>query len=80
MEDDDVGPMSCDAARDLARRVGAIGAHSLRHAILICKTEASTLSDVEQNIAEASSEIETSRKSFAFPNRNYTERLCTSFL
>jgi hypothetical protein len=56
----------------------AIGAHRLRHAILICKTEASTLSDVEQNIAEASSEIGTARKSFAFLNRNYTERLCTS--
>jgi ubiquinone biosynthesis protein UbiJ len=80
MEDHDVGPMSWDAARDLARRVGAIGAHSLRHAILICKTEASTLSDVEQNIAEVSSEIGTPRKSFAFHKRNYTERLCTSSL
>ena len=80
MEDDDVGPMSCDAARDLARLVGAIGAHSLRHAILICKTEASTLSDVKQNIAEVSSEIGTPRKSFAFPNRNYKAYLCTSSL
>ena len=41
MEDHDVGPMSWGEARDLARRVGAIGAHTLRHAILICKTEAS---------------------------------------
>ena len=80
MEDYDVGPMSWDEARDLARRVGAIGAHSLRHAILICKTEASTLSDVEQNIAEVSSEIGTTRKGFAFPNRNYKEHLCTSSL
>ena len=75
-----MGPISWEEARDLARRFGAIGAHSLRHAILICKTEASTLSDVEQNIAEVSSEIGTTRKSFAFPKRNYTERLCTSSL
>ena len=80
MEDGDIGPMSRDAARDLARRGFTIGAHSLRHAILICKTEASTLSDVEQNIAEVSSEIGTPRKSFAFHNRNNTERLCTSSL
>jgi len=39
MEDHDVGPMSWDAARDLARSVGAIGAHSLRHAILTCETK-----------------------------------------
>ena len=80
MEDDDVGPISWDEARDLARLVGAIGAHSMRHAILICESEASTLSDVEQNIAEVSSEIGTTRKSFPFPKRNYMERLCTSSL
>jgi len=80
MEDDDVGPISWGEARDLARRFNAIGAHSLRHAILICKTEASTLSEVEQNIAEVSSEIGIPRKNFASPNRNYTERLCTSSL
>src|SRR5262245_42552720 len=50
MEDHDLGPISWDEARGLARRFGAIGAHILRHAILICKTEASTLSDVEENI------------------------------
>jgi hypothetical protein len=31
MEDDEVGPMSWDEARDLARLGGAIGARSLRH-------------------------------------------------
>ena len=54
-EDHDVGSISWDAARDLARRVGAIGAYSLRHAILTCETEASALSDIEQSIAEVSS-------------------------
>jgi hypothetical protein len=60
MEDYDVGPMSWGAARDLARRGGAIGAHSLRHAILTSETEASALSAIEQIIAEVSSEIEDS--------------------
>jgi hypothetical protein len=71
MEDHDVGPMAWDAARDLARRVGAIGAHSLRHAIPTCETEASALSDVQQSAAEVSSPC----KSFAFPNGNQTARL-----
>jgi len=75
MEDDDVGPMSWDEARDLARRGFTIGAHSLRHAVLTCETEASALSDIEQSIAEVSSEIGTPCKSFAFPNGNYTARL-----
>ena len=71
MEDYDVGPMSWAEARDLAR----LGAHSLRHAILTRETEASVLSDIERSIAEVSSEIGDSCKSFAFPNGNYTERL-----
>ena len=75
MEDDDVGPMSWDEARDLARRGFTIGAHSLRHAILTRETEASALSDIERSIAEVSSEIGTPCKSFAFPNGNYTARL-----
>ncbi len=75
MEDDDVGPMSWDEARDLERRGGAIGAHSLRHAVLTCETGASAFSDIELSIAEASSEIGTLCKSFAFPNGNYTARL-----
>ncbi len=75
LEDDDVGPMSWDEARDLARRGFTIGAHSLRHAILTSETEASALSDIEQSIAEVSSEIGTACKSFAFPNGNYTARL-----
>jgi hypothetical protein len=75
MEDDDVGPMSWDEARDLARRGGAIDAHSLRNAIPACETEASALSDIEQSIADVSSEIGTSCKSSAFPNGNYTARL-----
>jgi hypothetical protein len=75
MEDYDVGPMSWDAARDLARRIGAIGAHSLRHAIMTCETEASALSDVQQSAAEVSSEIGTPCKSFAFPNGNHPARL-----
>ena len=74
-EDHDVGSISWDAARDLARRVGAIGAYSLRHAILTCETEASALSDVHQSAAEVSSEIGTPCKSFAFPNGNHTARL-----
>ena len=80
MEDCDVGPMSWDEARDLARRGGAIGAHSLRHAILTSETEASALFDIEQSIAEVSSEIGDSCKSFAFPNGNYTERLARQAL
>jgi hypothetical protein len=72
MEDDDVGPMSWDEARDLARRGGAIDAHSLRNAILTSETEASALFDIEQSIAEVSSEIGDSCKSFTFPNGNYT--------
>jgi peptidoglycan/xylan/chitin deacetylase (PgdA/CDA1 family) len=75
MDDDDVGPLSWGAARDLARRGFTIGAHSLRHAVLTCETEASALSDIERSIAEVSSEIGTACKSFAFPNGNYTERL-----
>ena len=75
MEDDDVGPMSWDEARDLARRGFTIGSHSLRHAVLTCETEASALSDIKQSIAEVSSEIGTPCKSFAFPNGNYTARL-----
>ena len=75
MNDDDVGSMSWYEARDLARRVGASGAHSLRHAILTCETEASALSDVQQSASEVSSEIGTPCKSFAFPNGNYTARL-----
>ncbi|MGH9755745.1 MAG: polysaccharide deacetylase family protein [Blastocatellia bacterium] len=75
MKDNDVGPMSWDEARDLARRGFTIGAHSLRHAILTRETEASALSDIEQSIAEVSSEIGASCKSFAFPNGNYTARL-----
>lgn len=75
MEDDDVGPMSWDEARDLARRGFTIGAHSLRHAILTSEPEASALSDIEQSIAEVSSEIGTSCMSFAFPNGNYTARM-----
>lgn len=75
MKDDDVGPMSWDEARDLARRGFIIGAHSLRHAILTRETEASALSDIEQSIAEVSLEIGASCKSFAFPNGNYTARL-----
>jgi peptidoglycan/xylan/chitin deacetylase (PgdA/CDA1 family) len=75
MDDDDVGPMSWDEARDLERRGFTIGAHSLRHAVLTCETEASALSDIEQSIAEVSSEIGTPCKSFAFPNGNYTARL-----
>ena len=69
MEDHDAGPVSWDAARDLARRVGAIGAHGLRHAILTCETEAPALSDVQQSAAEVSSVIGTPCKSFAFPQR-----------
>jgi Polysaccharide deacetylase len=72
MEDYDVGPMSWDEARDLARRGGAIGAHSLIHAILTSETGASPLFDIEQSIAVVSSEIGDSCKSFAFPNGNYT--------
>ena len=53
--------------RDLARRGGAIGAHSLRHAVLTSETEASALFDIEQSIAEVSSGIGDSCKSFAFP-------------
>jgi peptidoglycan/xylan/chitin deacetylase (PgdA/CDA1 family) len=75
MGDDDVGPMSWDDARDLARRGFTIGSHSLRHAILTRETEASALSDIERSIAEVSSEIGTPCKSFAFPNGNYTARL-----
>jgi peptidoglycan/xylan/chitin deacetylase (PgdA/CDA1 family) len=75
MEDDDVGPMSWDEARDLARRGFTVGAHSLRHAVLTCETEASAHSDIEHSIAEVSSEIGTPCKSFAFPNGNYTARL-----
>lgn len=75
MEDDDISPMSWAAARDLARRGFTIGAHSLRHAVLTCETEASAFSDIEQSIAEVSSGIGTSCKSFAFPNGNYTARL-----
>ncbi len=75
MEDDDVGPMSWDEARDLARRGFTIGSHSRRHAVLTCETEASALSDIERSIAEVSSEIGTACKSFAFPNGNYTDRL-----
>jgi hypothetical protein len=45
------------------------------NAILTCETEASALSDIEQSIAEVSSEIGTPCKSFAFPNGNYTARL-----
>jgi peptidoglycan/xylan/chitin deacetylase (PgdA/CDA1 family) len=75
MDDDDVGPMSWDEARDLARRGFTIGAHSLRHAVLTCETEASALSDIERSVAEVSSEVGTACKSFAFPNGNYTDRL-----
>ncbi|HEX2490522.1 MAG TPA: polysaccharide deacetylase family protein [Blastocatellia bacterium] len=80
IEDYDVGPMSWDEARDLARRPGAIGAHSLRHAILTSETEASALFDIEQSIAEAPSEIGDSCKSLAFPNGNYTELLARQAL
>jgi peptidoglycan/xylan/chitin deacetylase (PgdA/CDA1 family) len=75
MEDDNVGPMSWDEARDLARRGFTIGSHSLRHAILTYESESSALSDIERSIAEVSSEIGTACKTFAFPNGNYTDRL-----
>ena len=75
MEDYDVGPILWGAARDLARRGGAISANSLRHAILTSETEASALFDIEQSIVEVSSEIGTPCKSFAFPNGNHTARL-----
>jgi hypothetical protein len=52
----------------------------LRHAILTSETEASALSDVQQSIAEVSSEIGDTCKSFAFPNGNYTERLARQAL
>jgi hypothetical protein len=74
MEDYDVGPILWGEARDLARLGGAISANSLRHAILTSETEASALFDIEQSIAEVSSELGDSCKRFAFPKGNYTER------
>ncbi|HEX5082807.1 MAG TPA: polysaccharide deacetylase family protein [Blastocatellia bacterium] len=75
MEDDDIRPMSWDEARNLARLGFTIGSHSLHHAVLTCEEEDSALSDIERSIAEVSSEIGTTCKSFAFPNGNYTDRL-----
>jgi peptidoglycan/xylan/chitin deacetylase (PgdA/CDA1 family) len=75
MDNDDIGSMSWDDARDLARRGFTIGAHSLHHSTLTRETETSALSDIEQSIAEVSSEMGTGCMTFAFPNGNYTARL-----
>lgn len=75
MECADIRPMSWNDARELMRCGFTIGAHSLRHAILPREPEAAALSDIEESIAEVTSELGTQCASFAFPNGNYTARL-----
>ena len=75
MDDDNICPMSWDDARDLARRGFTIGAHGLRHTVLTRETEPEALRDIEQSIADVSSELGTQCTTFAFPNGNYTARL-----
>jgi peptidoglycan/xylan/chitin deacetylase (PgdA/CDA1 family) len=75
IDSDDTRPMSWGEARELARRGFTIGSHTLRHAILPRENEATALADIEQSIAEVSSEVGTRCSTFAFPNGNYTARL-----
>lgn len=75
LECDDVRPMSWDDARELSRRGFTIGAHGLRHAMLPRETEDVALSEIEQSLADVSSELGTQCRTFAFPNGNYTGRL-----
>ena len=75
MENDDFRPMSWDDARELMRRGFTIGAHGLRHAILTREPESDATRDIQQCIADVSSELGTQCKTFAFPNGNYTARL-----
>lgn len=74
-EIDGIRPMTWDNARDLARRGFTIGAHGLRHTVLTRETEAEAFRDIEQSIADVSSELGNKCASFAFPNGNYTARL-----
>lgn len=75
LEDDGIGPMTWEQARDLSRRGFTIGAHSVRHAVLTTEPETAALQDIEQSIADVTARIGVQCPTFAFPNGNYTARL-----
>jgi len=72
MDSDDVRPMSWQDARNLSRLGFSIGAHGLTHAILTRETKERAFAEIEESLAQVSSELGAPCKTFAFPNGNYS--------
>lgn len=71
----DVGAMTWDDARRLARRGFTIGAHGLTHAIVTNEPDETARDEIGRSIAEVGMQIGTPCVTYAFPNGNHTASL-----